>query len=122
MAHARTIAGIVGPALVILGCTEAANMHIFAAQTAPVVFLNGFVLMVCGLVLVRLHNVWTRGWPVLITLTGWTVLAGGIVRMAVPDAPQIEAGPATYAMLAGIVVIGAILTWQGLRPVPGGDA
>jgi hypothetical protein len=46
-------------------------MHIFAAQTAPIVYLNGTLLFVGGLAIVQSHNRWSWGWPLLVTLTGW---------------------------------------------------
>ena len=49
----RQLAGLIGPTLVALGATEALNMHIFENQIAPVVYLNGTILFVVGLALVR---------------------------------------------------------------------
>lgn len=68
MADSRRLAGLIGPTLVVLGVTEAMDMDIFAAQTAPVVYLNGTVLFVAGLAVVRAHPRWVWGWPVLVTL------------------------------------------------------
>lgn len=58
----RTIARIVGPSVVVLAATEAFNMAIFAAQTAPVVYLNGTLLFVAGVAIVQAHNRWRWGW------------------------------------------------------------
>lgn len=85
-------------------------MNIYAVQTAPVVYLNGTLLFVAGLALVRAHNLWRRDWTVLLTLTGWVALLLGLYRMFFPVAPQASAGAATYAMLAVLFIVGAILT------------
>ncbi len=79
MANSRELAALIGPTLVALGATEALNIHMFETeQIAPVVYLNGAILFVAGLALVRAHNVWTFSWSTLITLTGWVVLLGGL--------------------------------------------
>ena len=110
MENAKRIAGLVGPTMVALAMSEAMNFHIFANQIAPVVYLNGTILFVAGLSLVRSHNRWSRDWPVLVTLTGWVVLLAGLYRMFAPEAPQAAASVATYAMLAVLFAIGSFLT------------
>ena len=113
MAPSRLIARILGPALMALGVTEACNMDIYAAQTAPVVYLNGTALLVAGISIVQAHNVWVRGWPVLITLAGWLLLAGGAYRMIAPKAHQLGEGPATYGVLGLLFLVGAVMAFKG---------
>src|SRR5690242_14183385 len=33
-----------------------------------------FLLFVAGLAIVRVHNVWVGGWPVLVTVLGWVAV------------------------------------------------
>ena len=106
----KQLAGLIGPAMVALGVTEAINLHVFANQIAPVVYLNGAILFVAGLAIVRAHNLWTWRWPVIITLTGWITLIIGLWRMAMPEAPQMVENASTYVVLAAIGAIGAILS------------
>lgn len=113
MTSSRQLAGLIGPTLVALGATEALNMDIFAGQIAPVVYLNGTILFVVGLALVRAHNHWAWKWPVLITLTGWILLTGGLYRMIAPEAPQAHANVASYTMFTIMVVIGLFLSYKG---------
>ena len=96
--------------MIVIGVTEAANMEVFSNQIAPVVYLNGAILFVAGLGIVRIHNVWTWRWPVLITLVGWIALMGGLWRMAAPSAPQAPDTILTYTGLAAGAAIGAILS------------
>jgi hypothetical protein len=112
----RQLAGLIGPALVALGATEAFNIQIFESQIAPVVYLNGTILFIAGLALVRAHNRWSWSWPALITVTGWVLLLSGLYRMIVPQAPQAQAGAASYVMLAAIVMIGLFLSFKGYGP------
>ncbi len=114
-AASRTIARIAGPGLVVLSVTEAMNMPIFAAQTAPVVYINGTLLLVAGLAIVQAHNRWGWGWPLLVTLSGWGFTALGLFRMIAPAAPQAADGPATNAIFVGLFLLGAALSFQGYR-------
>ena len=100
MENSKPLAGLMGPTLLALGTTEAFNMDIFAAQTAPVVYLNGTLLFVAGLAIVRAHNEWSASWRVLVTALGWLTLAAGLYRMAAPTAPQAGKGLVTYLLLA----------------------
>ena len=113
MDKSQQFASIVGPTLIALGITEGLNMHIFMEQTGPIVFLNGLILFVAGLCIARFHNVWTRNWKVLITLTGWLVMLAGLYRMVYPVGPQAEATTGTYIMLTVIAAIGVLLTTKG---------
>lgn len=111
----RTIARIAGPAAIALAATESRNMHIFAAQTAPVVYLNGTLLLVGGLAIVQSHNRWRWGWPLAVTLTGWAALTVGLFRMIAPEAAQAHEGPLTNAIFSGLLAMGLLLTFQGYR-------
>ena len=50
----------------------------------PLVLISGILAMTAGLSIVNTHNVWGRGWPVIITLFGWALLLGGAIRVAAP--------------------------------------
>jgi hypothetical protein len=112
----RQLAALIGPTLVAVGATEALNIRIFENQIAPVVYLNGTILFVVGLALVRAHHRWAWRWPTLITVTGWVLLLGGLYRMIAPEAPQAHAGAASYAMFAAIVAVGLFLCLRGYGP------
>ncbi len=87
-------------------------MDMFSNQLAPVVYLNGAILFVAGLAIIRAHNFWTWRWPLIITMTGWVALFGGLWRMAAPNAPQAPDNILTYAGLAAVAAIGAILSFM----------
>jgi hypothetical protein len=74
------------------------------------------VLFVTGLAIVRAHNQWTWQWPVLVTLTGWVALAGGLYRMFAPQAGRAPESAAMYVGLALLGVMGAFLTFKGYGP------
>ena len=112
----KQLAGLIGPSMVVLGFTEALNIHVFENQIGAVVYLNGAILFVAGLALVRAHNRWSWRWPTLITVTGWVLLAGGFYRMIAPEAPQAPANAGSYVAFAAIVVIGLFLSFKGYGP------
>lgn len=99
----------------MLAATEAFNMPIFAAQTAPVVYLNGTLLFVAGVAIVQAHNRWRWGWPLLVTLSGWGILVVGLVRMISPGAPQAVEGPVTDAVFVALLALGVGLSVLGYR-------
>jgi len=109
--NSKKLAGMVGPVLLAISCSEAINMDIYIHQSAPVVYLNGVLLFIAGLALVRAHNHWALDWSILVTIVAWLALALGLYRMLLPSGPQAEAYLATYLMLGGIFVVGAVLCW-----------
>jgi hypothetical protein len=111
--NSRQLARLIGPTLIAIGATEALNMHIFESQIAPLVYLNGTILFVVGLALIRAHNRWAWKWPTFITVTGWVLLMGGLFRMIAPEAPQAPANAMSYTIFAAIVVIGLFLSYKG---------
>jgi hypothetical protein len=82
--NSKRIAGLLGPSIIAITISEALNAHIWAANTAPVIYLNGTLLFIAGLSIIRTHNHWFRGWPVIITLVGWFILLLGLFRMFTP--------------------------------------
>jgi predicted phage tail protein len=115
-AESKRIAGLVGPTLVALSASEALNYRIWNDNLAPVTYLNGALLFVGGLSIVRVHNRWTRGWPLLTTLVGWSAMALGLVRMFAPQARQPRRNAATDGLLLAMFASGAVLTFQAGRP------
>ena len=88
--RSKFIAGIVGPFLIAVSAALLVNYDHIAelmdqfAKNWALVFLAGMMSLVAGLAIVRTHNRWTGGWPVLITALGWLAVAGGLVRMIFP--------------------------------------
>jgi uncharacterized membrane protein YoaK (UPF0700 family) len=45
------------------------------SRERALIFLSGVPLFVAGVAIVRVHNIWAGGWPVLVTLLGWLILS-----------------------------------------------
>ena len=117
MANSKDIAGLIGPSIVAITLSETVNIHIWAGNMAAGVYLNGAILFVAGLALVRAHNFWVRGWPVLITLTGWFIMLLGLFRMFFPEL-QLEGAKLTSAVSMEamlLMLVGLYLCYQAYR-------
>ena len=112
MATSKYIAGLIGPTLMALALSETIHLRIWTTSIPSVVYLNGAVLFVAGLAIVRSHNRWTAGWPVLVTLVGWVAVLGGLFRMFAPEARQAGQNAATFAGFAAVFAIGVFLTFK----------
>lgn len=120
MTAAKRISRILGPALIVLGVTEAINLPVFAGNPAPLVYLNGTLLFVAGVAIVQAHGRWTSDWRTLVTLSGWVLILGGLYRMVAPGAPQASEGVAVNVVFTALVTAGAVLTYKGYaRERPG---
>ena len=112
MPNSKSIAALMGPALVAITLSEALNLRIWTTSIPSLIYLNGTLLFVAGLAVVRAHNFWTRGWPVVVTLMGWLAILAGLFRMFVPQAQQGGENAPTYAVIATLFAIGCFLTFR----------
>ena len=115
MTRSEQIAGFLGPTLLVIALSEAKNLHIWEAGDAPLTYLAGLVWFLGGLAIVRLHNRWSTGWPVAITIVGWFLLLGGLFRLLFPDAQQGNQNtPAVgaYALDGVLLALGVLMTFK----------
>ena len=120
MTSSRQLAGLIGPTLVVVTSSEGLNLHIFATNIPPVTYLNGTLLFIAGLAIVRAHSRWTRGWPVLVTLVGWVGIIGGLLRMFFPEAEQGVSDTVRYASIFSLLAVGVFLTLKAYAPARSG--
>ncbi len=119
MDTSKQIAGLLGPTMVAIGASEAFTFRIWDANIAPLIALNGLLLFVAGLAIVRAHNRWTHSWPVLITLTGWLGIVAGLFRMFAPEVQQAaENAPTTIVTAIVFGLVGLVLTFNAYRREP----
>jgi uncharacterized membrane protein HdeD (DUF308 family) len=113
LTNSKQIAGLVGPTLIALNLSEIMNPHIWS-NIAHITYLAGSLWFVAGLSILRAHNRWVLGWPVLITVVGWFVILGGLFRMFFPASAQ-QGVENTFSVLVGqiiLLVIGIFLTFK----------
>lgn len=121
MGNSKSIAGLVGPAIVAAVVAEfpLVQPHLYDEQIPPVVYLSGVLMFVAGLAIVRTHNAWGRDWTVLVTLSGWFFLGLGLFRMFAAGLYQRStartSGPVFMALECVLLVIGLIMTFKAYR-------
>ena len=90
MTTSKKIAGLIGPTLVAMHAAMFLNLGSFPALAEQIsrdpalILVSGIVLLVAGLAIVRDHNRWAGGWPVLVTALGWLAIVGGLARKLFP--------------------------------------
>jgi hypothetical protein len=89
-------------------------------ENRTALFMVGVLLLLAGLSVVLIHNIWRSGFlPLVITLIGWILILRGIASMFVPGdgivrlirVMKVEEFSWLYAIL--VLSIGASLTWAG---------
>ena len=88
-----------------------------SVQDKRFLLISGYIALVLGLTTVILHNTWTAGWRVIITIFGWLSLLKGIVRIGWPELTQ-KIVPLfqrklllSQALLVIAILLGAWLIW-----------
>jgi hypothetical protein len=78
-----------------------------AFHNPALILVAGYPLFISGLAIVRFHNRWTGGWPVVVTVLGWLAVVSGLSRILFP---MRLAGIATRAVqTAGVMPISAAI-------------
>ncbi len=114
--NSKRMAGLLGPALLAITTSELVNLDFLEKQYRYYSYMNGTVVFLAGLLIVRAHNRWTRGWPVVVTLTGWVAMLWGLFRMFAPEARQGGASIPTFIGMAVPFAVGVFLTFKAYWP------
>ena len=93
-----------------------------ASRGTPGVFLEGFLLLNFGAIIVAFHNVWD-GPALLLTLIGWAQALKGLGRFLAPQAglramQRVSLERAWYFQIGGVValLLSGFLWWLRFRP------
>jgi hypothetical protein len=86
------------------------------------VFVNGFLSLSFGSIIVAFHNVWS-GLPMILTIMGWGQVVKALLAFVVPQLglrtlQRVSVERAWEFRVPGLVfaVFGAVLLYVGLRP------
>ena len=92
MEKSKSIAGIVGPTLIVMVLSELKiwNPTLYDTQIAPHVYLSGVLLFIVGISIVRSHNTWVLGWQTNLTIIGWCALLLGLMRIFFPHSYKAQ--------------------------------
>jgi hypothetical protein len=128
MTHSKLIAGLMGPVLLAMGIAMFFRREVFPAMASQIaqdyglVFLSGILLLLAGVAIVRVHNIWVAGWETTITVLGWVAVVSGLIRMWFPDSASAVAATlgdiSRVVSIAGLVLLalGAFLSFKAYSP------
>jgi hypothetical protein len=106
----RRIAAVLGPTLIAVTTSETLNLEIWKEVDPTLVYLNGLLFLIGGLVIVTNHNVWQPFRSILVTIGGWLLTLAGGYRMFLPTAAQLGPDPITHGFIALLGAYGLVLT------------
>jgi hypothetical protein len=121
------IARIVGPVLVVIGAGVLLNLPLYvdmvgeAVRMPVLIYLSGLLALTAGVAMLNAYRAWTADWRVIVTIMGWLLVLGGIVRIAVPRltvalATTIYSGPAAMAVVGiAAFLLGGFLSFKAYR-------
>jgi hypothetical protein len=126
MQPAVFIARLIGPAFVAVGLGVLANGPFYTAlileavHSPTLIYFSGLISLLPGLAILNVHRSWS-GWPAIITVIGWLMTVGGVIRLVLPAtsatlASDLCSKPFVLLIVALIVlVVGAYLCFEGYR-------
>jgi uncharacterized membrane protein len=90
------LARIIGSMFIAIGLGMLLNQDVYGGmieelmqRPSPIgnvlIYVSGLLSLVSGLAMVNVHCAWTCNWRVIITVIGWLVLIGGILRIVLPQ-------------------------------------
>ena len=126
MQPAVFIARLIGPAFVAVGLGVLANGPFYialileAVHSPTLIYFSGLISLLPGLAILNVHRSWS-GWAAIITVIGWLMTIGGVIRLVLPAtsatvASDLYSKPFVLLIVALVVlVVGAYLCFEGYR-------
>lgn len=127
MQPAVFIARLIGPVFLAIGLGIFLNGPFYqalvneAVKSPTLIYFSGLIALVPGLAILNVHRSWSGGWRVIVTIIGWLMVIGGLIRIVLPAtttalAADLYAKPATLLIAAAIMlIVGAYLIFEGYR-------
>lgn len=109
----KELAKLIGPTISVMSISEMVNMRIWVTNNPAITYLNGIILFVAGLSIIRVHNLWSFRWPVVVTILAWGAVAAGLFRMFFPGARQGGQNVFTYMLTAILLTAGIFISYKG---------
>ncbi len=121
------LAKLIGPTLITIGVGMLANPTVYHAVIAEflhsgaLIYLAGVVSLLGGLAITNVHNFWQGGWRVIITVLGWLMMLGGVLRIVLPRATAAigttiyDSPGALLVVPIVILALGGFLSFKGYK-------
>ena len=120
MERSKSIAGIVGPTLIVMVLSELRlwNATLYDTQIVPLVYISGVLFFVAGIAIVRSHNIWILGWQTSLTIIGWLSVLLGLARMFFPHfyIAQFKNDNSAFILEILLILLGLFLTFKAYSP------
>ena len=111
----KNIGAVVGPTMMVMNITEVINFGIWEVNNPALTYLNGMIILAAGIAILRTHHQWRRDWTLLVTLYGWILTLGGLFRMFMPRANQLEPSLGAFAVIALLFTGAAVMTFKSYQ-------
>ena len=85
LAKVMGLFGAISTFAIILNYKKFVEVEVSAVKDQLFIYSSGFFILMLGVVLVVSHPVWTKDWPVIITILSWSILAKGMIRILFPE-------------------------------------
>lgn len=121
MDKSKSIAKIVGPTLIVMIFSEMKiwNPTLYDTQIIPLIYLNGVLLFIAGLAIVKSHNIWTFNWQIILTIVGYLGIVVGLFRMLFPQVQKgkFENNNSILLIEIFLILVGLFLTFKAYFPI-----
>ena len=113
MDRSSFLARLIGPTFVAIALGMLINLSIYETMIAKalrpgiLLYLSGLLSLLAGLAIIN-HNTWHMDWRVIITVLGWLMTIGGIIRIVAPQI-TIAIGSTVYSGRAPTIVVALIV-------------
>ncbi|HXW41473.1 MAG TPA: hypothetical protein VEK75_09740 [Xanthobacteraceae bacterium] len=121
------IARLSGPVFLVIGAGVLLNLGHYAGmvqeavRSPTMIYFAGVMALAAGLAVLNCYRAWSADWRVIVTVLGWLLVIGGVLRIVLPRltvglATAIYSGSAAMAVAGVIVlVVGGYLSFEGYR-------
>ncbi len=119
MDRSKFLARLMGPTFVAIALGMLINLGTYqsmiteALHPGVLLYLSGLLSLLAGLAIVNLHNRWFMDWRVIITVLGWLMTIGGVIRIVVPQV-AIMIGLTIYSGRAPMIIAALIIGTLGI--------
>jgi hypothetical protein len=120
MEKSKSIAGIIGPTLIVMVFSEMRwwNPTLYDTQIVPLIYLNSVLLFVAGMAIIKNHNIWVYGWQTILTIIAYIAVVVGLFRMLFPQEQKANFHSNNAILIVEIILIltGIFLTFKAYYP------
>jgi hypothetical protein len=125
MESSIVLARIIGPLLIIVSVSILLNVKTYQRmyteyiKSPALMYLAGTYALLLGLLMIQFHNLWIKGWPVIITILAWLSVTKGVAILLFPNGITRLSKPYTSSRTpltvnaAVILILGLVLGYVG---------